>query len=517
MSISKALNDSAWKDVAAKNKIKDNGLLKLLADHKRIDESKHDDAIASLDQIVKLATQLKKAKEVSAAAAAAKYVNELADAAESDRRAIVKAKAEAEKKAKAEAEAKKQEARKSPQEEDEDEEESPALLTTKLIPLLRQINKGESMHVLVARVGKQVAVMMSRKPIAPVRRKLLAEQLGASGGVKYFSGHCLKEEGATTFVMKSEVAGLAKQLKLALLNQTGMRVKRLSCRGEDGETDDDLEDDDGDGRAPEQVGGDTTEPQKAKGERVGGETTEPAKPAEEPAIAMTRPFELTAAVGRGGKNLEEDVQQVQTALNRRADAGLDVDGRCGKDTIEAIVEFQRALGQSRPDGRVDPKRGTARALAASGKVGKAPPPPNPMAPPEDLGKPTLGRAPQVWHGTRNILDHNINELKRAIRQEYSSEHPALLAEIDQNVQRVDVILEKLDTRLSQTLERAGTAQSPAQRKAEIDAAKKILADYVAFVKNETLIDHIDKNPFGVNAQVRKTITDSLTHMVKSIA
>ena len=244
MSISKALNDSAWKDVAAKNKIKDNGLLKLLADHKRIDESKHDDAIASLDQIVKLATQLKKAKEVSAAAAAAKYVNELADAAESDRRAIVKAKAEAEKKAKAEAEAKKQEARKSPQEEDEDEEESPALLTTKLIPLLRQINKGESMHVLVARLGKQVAVMMSRKPIAPVRRKLLAEQLGASGGVKYFSGHCLKEEGATTFVMKSEVAGLAKQLKLALLNQTGMRVKRLSCRGEDGETDDDLEDDD---------------------------------------------------------------------------------------------------------------------------------------------------------------------------------------------------------------------------------------------------------------------------------
>ena len=42
-----------------------------------------------------------------------------------------------------------------------------------------------------------------------------------SGGVKYFDGHCVKEEGATTFVLKSEVTGLAKLLKLALLNQTG--------------------------------------------------------------------------------------------------------------------------------------------------------------------------------------------------------------------------------------------------------------------------------------------------------
>ena len=502
MSISKALSDSGWKDVSSKNKIKDNGLLKLLADHKRIDEARHDEAIASLDQIAKLATQLKKTKEIAAASAVAKYVNELAQAAESDRSAILKAKAEAEKRSKTEAEAKKQDAKRTSQDDDgdDDDDESSALLTTKMLPLLRQVNKGEMMHVLIARAGKQVAVMMSRKPIAPARRKILADELGVSGGVKYFGGHCVKEDGATTFVLKSEVTGLAKLLKLALLNQTGMRVKKLSCRGEDGEDADHDED----------------EAQVPGGERVGGDTTEPPRPAEA-ATAMTRPFELSAAVGRGGKNLEEDVQQVQIALNRRADAGLKVDGRCGKDTIEAIMEFQRALGQSRPDGRVDPKRGTARALAASGKIGKPPPPPNPMAPPDDLGEPTLGRAPQIWQGTRNILDHNIKELKRAIRQEYASEHPTLLAEIDQNVQRVDVILEKLDTRLSQTLERAGAAKSPAQRQAEIAAAKAILADYVAFVKSEPLIDHIDKNPFNVNAQVRKTINSSLTHMIKSIA
>jgi hypothetical protein len=87
------------------------------------------------------------------------------------------------------------------------------------------------MHVLVARAGKQVAVMMSRKPIAPARRKLLADELGVRVASSTSTATALKEEGATTFVMKSEVAGLAKQLKLALLNQTGMRVKKLSCRG----------------------------------------------------------------------------------------------------------------------------------------------------------------------------------------------------------------------------------------------------------------------------------------------
>ena len=499
MSASKFLSDAGWKDIASKNKIKDNGLLKALADHKRLDPDKHDQALDSLDEIIKLAAQLKKAKDVVAASAALKYIGELTNAAEGDRRAAVKAKADAGKSAEAEARKRQDEEKKSRKGEDEGEEEedSSELLTTKMVPLLRQVKKGEMMHALIASTGKQVVVLLSRKQISPARRKLLADELGVSGGVKYFVGHCLQEEGMATFVLKTQVAGLAKKLKLALLEQTGMRVN-LRCRGEDGDTDEDLDD------AAQEHGGDA------------GDGGASALSKEAP-VAMTRPFEIGAAVGRGGKNLEDDVKAVQMALNRRADAGLAVDGRCGADTIEAIVQFQRALGQSRPDGRVDPRRGTARALAASGKVGKPPPAPSPIAPPDDLGAATLARAPQVWHGTRDILDHNIDQLKRAIRQEYSNEHPALLAEIDQNVQRVDVILERLDVRLAQTLERAGAAKTPAQRKAELQGAKTILAEYIAFVKNEPLIEHIDKNPFGVDTKVKKVITDSLTHMVKSIA
>ncbi len=498
---SKALGDAGWKDVAAKNKLKDNGLLKALEKLKRLADDDHDEAAKTLDEVSKLATLLKKDKAVAAVPAAAKYIAEMLGAAEAAQRDVAKSKAEHDKasKAKAEAEKKAAEAAAKKGDEDDEDEESPELLTSKLKPLLKLVAKGETMHALLAKSGKKVIVMLSRKPIPPARRKMLADELGG-GSAKYYPGHCGLEAGATTFTLKAEVAGMAKLIKLALLEQTGLRVNRLKCRGEDG--DDDDNDEEG---AP-----------VAEGAGQGDKGEEAAAKAEAP-TDMDRPFELSAAVGQGGKNLEEDVKAVQAALNRRAGAGLNVDGRCGRDTIEAIVEFQRALGQSKPDGRVDPKRGIARALAASGKIGNPPPPPNPMAPPEDLGEPTLARAPLIWHGTRNILDHNINEFKRAIRQEYANEHPTLLAEIDQNVQRVDVILEKLDVRLSQTLERAGATEDAAKRKAELASAKTILADYIAFVKSEPLIEHIDNNPFGVNAQVRKVITDSLTHMMKSIA
>ncbi|MEO8312320.1 MAG: hypothetical protein ABI520_14205, partial [Caldimonas sp.] len=98
----KFLSDSGWKDIASKNKVKDNGLLKALADHKRLDSEQHDDVLASLDQILKLAAPLKKSKETAAAPAVANFLAELSSAADTALRDAAKAKAEAEKKSKAE-------------------------------------------------------------------------------------------------------------------------------------------------------------------------------------------------------------------------------------------------------------------------------------------------------------------------------------------------------------------------------------------------------------------------------
>jgi hypothetical protein len=76
---------------------------------------------------------------------------------------------------------------------------------------------------------------------------------------------------------------------------------------------------------------------------------------------------ISAAVGARGKNVPDDVTTIQDALNQvpPGEGGpvpaLDVDGRCGPLTIEAISRFQKAqLGWS--DGRVDPNNVTIAKL-----------------------------------------------------------------------------------------------------------------------------------------------------------
>ncbi len=235
---SKVLNDSAWKDVLAKNKgLKDNGLQKALAEFKKLGDDEFDDAQKILAQVQKLVAQLKKSKEIAAVPAADKFLVELTKAADTAERDVAKDKAEADKKAKAKADADKKAkaaAAKKTDDEDDDEEDTPDLLTTKLKVLLRLVARGERMHALLGKSGKKVVVMLSRKPIPPARRKMLADELGG-GSTKYYPGHCSLEAGATTFVLKAEVAGMSKLVKLALMDQTGLRVNKVKCRGEDGD------------------------------------------------------------------------------------------------------------------------------------------------------------------------------------------------------------------------------------------------------------------------------------------
>ena len=80
-------------------------------------------------------------------------------------------------------------------EKDDDEEpDTPVLLTTKMVPLLRELRKGEAqMHALICTAGKNTAVLIMRRAISPSRRKLLAEAVDVKGGMKYIVGECLFE------------------------------------------------------------------------------------------------------------------------------------------------------------------------------------------------------------------------------------------------------------------------------------------------------------------------------------
>ena len=386
---SKLLNDASWKDVLAKNKtIKDNGLMKSLAEIKKLGDDDYDAAQKLLDEVVKLASQLKKSKEVSASKDVTKFLVELNGAAETAMRDVAKDKAEAQKegKAKAEADAKKREQSKKGQEEEESEEEESALLTSKMVPLMKAVKRGERMHAMVATAGKQAVVLLSRKPITPARKKLLADELGVSGGVKYAVGHCFSEHGTLIFELTQEAAGMAKKLKLALLQQTNLRFNKITCRGEDGD-----DEESGGGRA-------------APGEEA------------------------------------------------------------------------------------------------------APPP-----------EPALAAAPQIWVSTRELVESRVDALKDEIRARVADEGGELVDQIDGQLEKLDRILGKLDQRLSASLAVAGKAANAAGRSAALKDSKVILAEYIRYVSSEPLIDHLDKNPFGVKTELKASLSKSLTMLAQAIS
>ena len=76
---------------------------------------------------------------------------------------------------------------------------------------------------------------------------------------------------------------------------------------------------------------------------------------------------ITAAVGRGCRNLLQDVRKIQDLLNDHMTVPLrplTVNGVCDAATIAAIEEFQRRiLKMARPDGKVDPQGATMAALS----------------------------------------------------------------------------------------------------------------------------------------------------------
>ena len=90
---------------------------------------------------------------------------------------------------------------------------------------------------------------------------------------------------------------------------------------------------------------------------------------------------VQSSVGRQGTNQRADVVLVQTLLLARGFAKLgDADGVCGKNTIDAIVDFQSNFLR-RPDGKIDPGGTSWRNLSGTytGVASPSQPPASPAA------------------------------------------------------------------------------------------------------------------------------------------
>lgn len=152
--------------------------------------------------------------------------------------------------------------------------------------------------------------------------------------------------------------------------------------------------------------------------------------------AVSSPASLGGSVGRGGQNNPSDVKGIQRAL------GISDDGKCGPATIKAIENFQRSLGQAKPDGRIDPGGPTSRALA--GGAGSAPAP----------------SLPGVFDGALDKAEGIVGKIQ--------ADAGALLQSAESEVQST------LQSAQDSALEELGVSPETAQK---IRAAEQAIADF----------------------------------------
>jgi uncharacterized protein (UPF0305 family) len=131
--------------------------------------------------------------------------------------------------------------------------------------------------------------------------------------------------------------------------------------------------------------------------------------------------------------------------------------------------------------------------------------------------PQLDKAPQVWKGTRQLLQANIDTLKEAIQAQLADEEGDLVQEVNDQLQKLNRIMDKLDKRLTNSLTNALETNDAAVRSEALQTSKGILAEYIQYVKSEPLIEHLDSNPFGVKMDLKATLTKSLTVLARAIA
>lgn len=354
----------------------------------------------------------------------------------------------------------------------DEEEDTPVLLTKKMLPLVRELRKGGvTMHAMICTAGKNTALLIMRRPIAPARRKLLAEAVDAKGGAKYIGAECMLEDKALTFVVQSQAAGLAKRLRQALLDQIELRLK-VKVRGDDGE------DADGD---------DDDEPQTIEPEGIPPAPPRPTTPTEtpdDPAPAFKARLEALMPALKSGH------PSAEAARLKASEAG--------------------ALSRKREWEAAHRLLDEAEELLAA---------PVSSEPPANTGKPTI--APAIvytqtrlaWGATRKKIQGELQKLEKAILDAYKSH--AVLPEVAKGVRKLDQVLAVFDESLNDALDAALNAADPAVKQRHHDEARDIIAKYQRFLKSDAMVQELDANPF-VPIAVQSTLTSTLAVLASKI-
>lgn len=131
-------------------------------------------------------------------------------------------------------------------------------------------------------------------------------------------------------------------------------------------------------------------------------------------------------------------------------------------------------------------------------------------------KVAIGEAAKLWNSTRRTLAANIVLLKQAVSDACAAAGPDAVSAVQRSMSKFDVILERLDGGLAASLERAQAAGTESATRAQLSLSKEQLIVCMTFVKSDPLIAQLDGNPFGVDVQARKSLSDSFARIARAI-
>lgn len=341
----KALTESAWKAFSKSGDYKDAAFVKALAALDKAAKAGAQAELDALDEIDKQAQTLRKAHKADKKLG--DYLDDVDKALGKQRKASEDALA-AERKAAASS-------------SDDEEEESPALLTSKMVPLVREVKKGGIvLQSLIAVAGKETVVLLSRKVISPARGKLLKEQMEKPAGLKFIRGECTLEDNAITFIVQGQAAGLAKRLKAALLAQVEQRLK-IRVRGEDpNDIDEEAEED-----APGGPGGTPDEGGGTSADRTAQTQADDALKARFEA----RLAELEPKVAEALRAQRGDVSRIRAVAAFAREKGKDRTWQAGLQSLDMLEKLLAAAsGQVPPSPPQNPTAGVEPGAAFNARL-----------------------------------------------------------------------------------------------------------------------------------------------------
>jgi hypothetical protein len=450
----KHLTEPPWKLLVAKHGIKDLGLQKALIAYGKLDPAKEPaKAIESLADLADLAAKLKKANQANKELVT--YLDEVVKEVKKTTAGL-------------ETMVKPAEATKPANEEDEQESADIKVRLTNSLKKVKTAEPGTQFPFVVCVAKPCYGLLLAKSPaekIGAPHKKILTE---LTAGTKFIVGSCLFENEAHTFVVDPVPAGLAKKLKLAIKEFTGLscKVRVRDSEGKvvaDGDTDTDVDD----AESP---------------------------PAESPAVAPTPPSTSPSVGPTANEEAMRKFKERFKALQPEILKAIATKTLLGDEVKQRATEAGALAGKKDFESANRILDGVETLIRTAPAAAASPPPGGAAAPPKEIKLSTYLTGRANLRAARESAAKELQRLQQAILAKAADE--PFYKEVEAKSQKLFDYLSPIDDAVANKLDEAGRCTDP---EVQVDLNKKVrelIQKQLASLRDHILASFVEKNPFG---------------------